>query len=470
MGTFLDSNSDSHLSESLAADSSGPQSELRLTASYHTLGCKLNFAETSTIGMLLASRGITKAAPGESPDICVVNTCSVTEMADKKARSLIRRLHREHPKAAIVVTGCYAQLKPGEVAAMEGVDIVLGSAQKLRMAEYIDRWLADRIKIEEVSPFRDILEFSHSCERGDRTRFFLKVQDGCDYFCTYCTIPFARGRSRSPEIASLVERAREAAAKGGREIVLTGVNTGDFGKGRDESFFDLIRALDAVEEIKRFRISSIEPNLITSEIIDWIASESRAFMPHFHIPLQSGSDAVLKLMNRRYDTRLFADRIAEIRHRIPDAFIGVDIIAGARGETPEEWEKTLAFVKSLDISRLHVFPYSERPGTKALQLADSVPAEERHRRVGMLTDISARKLALFFRKATGTVRPVLWEHPVVENGRQTSLLSGLTDNYLRVVAPGDPELCNTVTDTLLSGTDPYREETMIGSIISRTDD
>lgn len=428
-----------------------------LKAAYFTLGCKLNFSETSTIGKILASKGITRAAKGETPDLCIVNTCSVTEMADKKGRRLIRSLATRYPETTIVVTGCYAQLKPEEVAALPGVDIVLGSNEKLRMADYIDRWLSDHKKQVEVTPSLSIKEFRPSCERGDRTRFFLKVQDGCDYFCTYCTIPFARGRSRSGVTSDLVAMAREAAASGGREIVLTGVNVGEYGKDNGQDLFSLLRALDEVEGIERYRISSIEPNLLTEEIIRWIAEESRAFMPHFHIPLQSGSDAVLKLMNRRYDTSLFASRVKVIREMIPDAFIGVDIIAGARGETPEEWEKSLAFADSLDVTRYHVFPYSERPGTKALLLGDVVSQEEKHRRVGLLTNLSDRKMDSFMKKHCGTVRPVLWEQPSGEG-----MMHGLTDNYLRVEAPLRRELINRVVPVRLVGIHPEEPELMTG--------
>ena len=332
---------------------------MSLKASYHTLGCKLNFSETATISSMLEQKGIEKAGKGEKPDICVVNTCSVTGNADKKGRQLIRSLATKYPDASIIVTGCYAQLKPDEVAALPGVSLVLGSNEKLRISQYIDSWLENNGKNVEVTPSLTITEFLPSCERGDRTRYFLKVQDGCDYFCTYCTIPFARGRSRSGSISSLVEMAKEVAEKGGKEIVITGVNIGTFGKDHGEDFFSLIKALDKVDGIERYRISSIEPNLLTDEMLEWIAKEARAFMPHFHIPLQSGSDKVLKLMNRRYDTSLFASRINKIRELIPDAFIGVDIIAGARGETPEEWEKSLSFAKSLDVEKFHAFPYSE---------------------------------------------------------------------------------------------------------------
>ena len=432
-----------------------------LKAAYFTLGCKLNFAETSTIGKMLSQRGISRAAKGETPDICVINTCSVTEMADKKGRRLIRSLASRYPGATIAVTGCYAQLKPEEVAALPGVDIVLGADEKLRMAEYIDSWLADRKKRVEVTPFLDIRRFQPSCERGDRTRYFLKVQDGCDYFCTYCTIPFARGRSRSGTIDDLTAMARAAAEEGGRDIVITGVNIGEFGKDNKQSLFELLRRLDDIEGISRYRISSIEPNLLTEEIIRWTASEARAFMPHFHIPLQSGSDKVLRLMNRRYDTSLFRSRIDMIRALIPDAFIGVDIITGARGETQEEWEKSLAFAESLDVTRYHVFPYSERPGTKALQLGDAVTQEEKHRRVGELTRVSDRKTECFMRSSLGQTRPVLWEQPSGDDR-----MHGLTDNYLRVEAPLRQELINTITDVRLEGIHPSEPEIITASHIS----
>ena len=428
-----------------------------LKAAYFTLGCKLNFSETSTIGKMLGERGITKAAKGETPDICIVNTCSVTEMADKKGRRLIRSLASRYPKATIAVTGCYAQLKPQEVASLPGVDIVLGSKEKLRMADYIDSWLKTHKKHVEVTPPLDINTFSPSCEHGDRTRFFLKVQDGCDYFCTYCTIPFARGRSRSGNIEQLVGMAREAAEAGGKEIVITGVNIGEFGRDNGQSFFELLRRLDDVEGVKRYRISSIEPNLLTEEIIRWTATEARAFMPHYHIPQQSGSDKVLKLMNRRYDTSLFASRIAAVRDLIPDAFIGVDIIAGARGETPEEWEKSLGFAESLDVTRFHVFPYSERPGTKALLLGDNVSQEDKHKRVAQLTALSDRKMEKFMRRHMGSVRPVLWEQASGEE-----YMHGLTDNYIRVEAPLRPELINTVSPVRLMDIHADEPEMMTG--------
>ena len=426
-----------------------------LKAAYFTLGCKLNFAETSAIGRQLLNMGIERAALGEKPDIIVVNTCSVTETSDKKARRLIRSILTRWPQANIIVTGCYAQLKPLEVASIEGVDIVLGSGEKLHAAEYLSEWLEKREKSINVARAMDIKEFVPSCQRGERTRWWLKVQDGCDYFCTYCTIPYARGRSRSGNIAELTSLVRDAASEGAKEVVITGVNIGEFGSDTGEKFFDLLRSLDSVEGIQRFRISSIEPNLLTEEIIRWIASEARAFMPHFHIPLQSGSDRLVKLMNRRYDTALFADRISLIRSLIPDAFIGVDIIAGARGETPEEWERSLAFAESLDVTRYHVFPYSERPGTAALALGDIVSQQEKHRRVSLLTSLSDRKLSAFIKSMEGTIRPVLWEHPV-GNDR----MSGLTDNYIRVSAPLEPQMLNTVTSVMLAPPAPEEPDTL----------
>ncbi|MDE6027065.1 MAG: MiaB/RimO family radical SAM methylthiotransferase, partial [Muribaculaceae bacterium] len=300
---------------------------------------------------------------------------------------------------------------------------------------------------------------------GDRTRFWLKVQDGCDYYCTYCTIPFARGRSRSGSIAELTEEARKVAAEGGKEIVITGVNIGDFGRDTGEKFFDLLKSLDSVEGIERYRISSIEPNLITEEIIDWIATEARAFTPHFHIPLQAGSDAVLKLMNRRYDTSLFKKRIRKIREAMPDAFIGIDIIAGARGETEEEWEKSFSFVEALPVDKLHVFPYSERPGTKALNIGHIVSQEEKHRRVGCLTDLSDRKLSEFMQERIGREYDVLWEQPAAGNDR----MHGFTPNYLRVVAPLDESKINTISRVRLTAIDESETDSFTAEHLPKTE-
>lgn len=408
------------------------------TAAYYTLGCKLNFAETSTIGKTLEAHGIRKVRPGEKADICVINTCSVTELADKKCRQTIRRIARQHPQAFIVVTGCYAQLKPDEIAHIPDVDLILGAEQKLDILQYLGD-LHKRQEVGEVvtTPTRDIRKFSPSCSRGDRTRYFLKVQDGCDYFCTYCTIPFARGRSRSGTIEQLTAQAREVAEAGGKEIVITGVNIGDFGKQTGETFLDLIRSLDQVEGIAHYRISSIEPNLLTDEIIAFVA-QSQRFAPHFHIPLQSGSDTVLKLMHRHYDTALFAHKIETIRRLIPDAFIGVDLITGVRGETEELFEESRRFVEGLDISQLHVFTYSERPGTQALKIEPVVPIPERHERCRRMLEVSERKLHDFYTRFQGTARPVLFEQP-----RKGAPMHGFTDNYIRVEMPYRKEWVNT---------------------------
>ncbi len=419
------------------------------TALFHTFGCKLNFAETSTVAQLMAERGIRRAANGEEPDIIVVNTCSVTEIADKKCRQAIRKLHRLHPKAPILVTGCYAQLKSDEVANLEGVEIVAGSNQKLQLINYLDQWLETHQPKTYVQPLTDLKNFEPSCSRGNRTRYFLKVQDGCDYWCTYCTIPRARGRSRSGSIEQLVSQAQQVAAEGGKEIVLTGVNIGDFGKGSDETFFDLIKALDGVAGIERYRISSIEPNLLTDEIIHWCATEARRFMPHFHIPLQSGSDHVLKLMHRHYDTALFRHKIEAVRNAMPDAFIGVDLIVGARGETPELFSESKAFVESLPISRLHVFPYSERPGTKALEIEYAVDSKQKRLREAQMLRVSDAKLSGFSEKFLGSVRPVLLEHP-----KSGLSMAGFTDNYLRVNVNAPLDLDNTIALVRLDSLDP----------------
>lgn len=406
------------------------------TAEFHTLGCKLNFAETSTIGKILAERGIRRSHLGETPDICVVNTCSVTEEADKKCRQLIRRLVKKYPDALIIVTGCYAQLKGNEIAQMDGVDIVLGSEQKLDVAQYLDKWLESKQSMVEITPTKDIRRFSPSCSRGDRTRYFLKVQDGCDYYCSYCTIPKARGRSRSGTIESLVAQAREVAAEGGREIVITGVNIGDFGKNTGEKIIDLFRELDKIEGISRYRISSLEPDLLTEEIIEFVA-QSRSFMPHFHIPLQSGSDPVLKLMRRHYDSALFAEKVNRIKACIPDAFIGVDLIVGARGESEEQFGISRDFVSALPVTRLHVFPYSERPGTLALTIDGAVDQHTKSVRAGVMINISEGKLKEFTKQFIGTVRPVLFEQP--QKGKP---MHGFTDNYIKVYAPFQKEYIN----------------------------
>ncbi len=405
-------------------------------AVYYTLGCKLNFAETSSIGKTLKEAGVRTARKGEKADICVINTCSVTEMADKKCRQAIHRLSRQHPGAFIVVTGCYAQLKPGQVAEIEGVDLVLGAEQKGELMNYLGNLEKHTHGEAVVTATKDIRTFSPSCSRGDRTRYFLKVQDGCDYFCSYCTIPFARGRSRNGKIEDLVAQARLAAAEGGKEIVLTGVNIGDFGKTTGETFFDLVKALDEVEGIERYRISSIEPNLLTDEIIEYVA-RSRRFMPHFHIPLQSGCDEVLKLMRRRYDTALFAEKVAKIKSLMPDAFIGVDVIVGTRGETPEYFERAYEFIKSLDVTQLHVFSYSERPGTQALKIDYVVPAPEKHVRSQRLLELSDEKTKAFYARHIGQEAEVL-----MEKSKAGAPMHGFTKNYIRVELAHDEKLDN----------------------------
>lgn len=396
-------------------------------AVYVTLGCKLNYAETSSLRDRLCALGVTDAAAGEQADFCIVNTCSVTGEADAKCRHAIYRLHRQHPQALIAVMGCYAQLAADVIAGIEGVGLVVGMEHKGRIVELLEQALAGSEKgLAFTSPLSDIRTFVPSCSRGERTRYFLKVQDGCNYYCTYCTIPIARGRSRNGSIASLVAQAEAAARQGGREIVITGVNIGDFGRSTGETFHELVRALDAVDGIQRYRISSIEPNLLTDEIIDFCA-QSRAFMPHFHIPLQSGSDDVLRLMRRRYDTALFRQKVERIRSVMPDAFIGVDVIVGTRGETEEYFEDAYKFIESLDISQLHVFSYSERPGTKALEIPHVVSPQEKHDRSSRLIALSEEKRKAHYRRYIGSERSVLWEH-----FRDGQPLLGWTDNYIRV--------------------------------------
>ncbi len=415
------------------------------TAVYYTLGCKLNFSETSTIGKTLREAGVRTARKGERADICVVNTCSVTEMADKKCRQAIHRLVKQHPGAFVVVTGCYAQLKPDAVAKIDGVDVVLGAEQKKDLLQYLGDLQKHEVGEAHTTATKDIRSFVPSCSRGDRTRFFLKVQDGCDYYCSYCTIPFARGRSRNGSIASLVEQARQAAAEGGKEIVLTGVNMGDFGKTTGETFFDLLKALDEVEGIERYRISSIEPNLLTDEIIEFVA-QSKRFMPHFHIPLQSGSDDVLQLMRRRYDTALFAGKIKKIKEVMPDAFIGVDVIVGTRGETDEFFANAYSFISSLDITQLHVFSYSERPGTQALKIEHVVTPDEKHKRSQQLLALSDERTIAFYQQHIGKTMVAL-----MEKSKAETPMHGFTNNYVRVEIDNDDSLDNQLIQVKLIG-------------------
>ena len=439
-------------------------------AKYFTLGCKLNFSETSTFGKMLSEMGVVTARKDEQADICLINTCSVTDVADHKCRQAIHRLVRENPGAFVVVTGCYAQLEPEKISKIDGVDLVLGSNEKANLVQFLSEEFVGRDTVatyrtnkqgatygtdkqgttygtdkqeaicgtdKQGATYRtvktkDIKTFAPSCSRGNRTRYFLKVQDGCDYFCTYCTIPYARGFSRNPTIASLVAQAEEAAREGGKEIVLTGVNIGDFGKTTGEKFIDLVKALDAVEGIQRYRISSLEPDLLSDELIDYCA-QSRAFMPHYHIPLQSGSDTVLKLMHRHYDRQLFADKIHRIKEVMPDAFIGVDVMVGCRGETPECFEETYDFLSALDVTQLHVFPYSERPGTSALSIPYVVSDKDKRERSHRLLELSDQKTHAFYERHIGQEAEVLFEKAT--RGRA---MHGFTKNYIRVeLSPAD---------------------------------
>lgn len=426
-------------------------------AAYFTLGCKLNFSETSTFGKMLQEFGVSTARKGEKADICLINTCSVTDVADQKCRQAIRRLVRENPGAFVVVTGCYAQLEADEVAAIDGVSLVLGSDEKASLIQFLsDAWTGNTNNGQKYfrKKTKDIKSFAPSCSRGNRTRYFLKVQDGCDYFCTYCTIPYARGFSRNPTIASLVAQAEGAAAEGGKEIVLTGVNIGDFGKTTGEKFIDLVKALDAVGGISRYRISSLEPDLLSDELIEYCAN-SRAFMPHFHIPLQSGSDTVLQLMHRHYNAQLFADKIHKIKELMPDAFIGVDVMVGCRGETPECFEETFDFLNRLDITQLHVFPYSERPGTSALSIPYIVADKDKKLRSKRLLDLSAQKTEAFYRRYIGDEAEVLFE-----KAPRGKAMHGFTRNYVRVeLSPkeADPSYDNQLVKVRLGELTPDRQ-------------
>ena len=415
-------------------------------AAYYTLGCKLNFSETSTFGKMLEDMGVITAQKGEKADICLINTCSVTEVADHKCRQAIHRMVRQNPGAFVIVTGCYAQLESENVSKIEGVDLVLGANEKAHLIQYLSDAWAKKFAVENGLPVtgehlessdsalhqhhsvktKEIKTFQPSCSRGNRTRYFLKVQDGCNYYCTYCTIPFARGNSRNPSIESLVAQCEQAAAEGGKEIVITGVNIGDFGQTTHEHFLDLVKAMDQVEGIKRYRISSLEPDLCDDDLIAYCA-ESRAFMPHFHIPLQSGSDEVLKLMHRRYDKALFAHKVNLIKEKMPDAFIGVDVMVGCRGETPECFEECYEFLKSLPVTQLHVFPYSERPGTAALKIPYVVDEKEKKLRSKRLLELSDQKTQEFYAQYIGTEAEVLFE-----KAPRGKAMHGFTKNYVRV--------------------------------------
>ncbi len=424
------------------------------TVAFHTLGCKLNFSETSTLARSLEEAGYGKVRQEERPDVFVLNTCSVTENADKECRRHVRRFLSINPDAFIVVVGCYAQLKPDEIAAIPGVDLVLGANEKFDLAAHIDLRLASASdghrepKGEAIhSPIKDLKHFVPAYNINDRTRTFLKVQDGCDYFCSFCTIPLARGRSRSASIAETLDQVEAIAARGVKEIVLTGVNTGDFGRGHKETFLQLIGSLDRVGGIDRFRISSIEPNLCHDGVIDFVA-ESTRFAPHFHMPLQSGSDVILQRMRRRYDTALYADRVRRIKERMPHACIGVDVITGTPGETEEEFMRTHEFLRSIPVDYLHVFTYSERANTTAVRMEDSVPMEARRERTKQLRILSNKLQRAFYQQHLGTTRTVLFEAEENE-GR----MLGFTDNYLRVSLPYDPVFVNRIIPVQLSRMD-----------------
>ena len=409
---------------------------------FHTLGCKLNFSETATISRDFLRHGFEKVDYRDTADIYVLNTCSVTENADKEARKLIRQAKRRNPESAIAVIGCYAQLKPNDIAAIDGVDIVLGAGEKFNLLNHLDSIdLNGGAKVIQ-SEIDHVHTFTPSYSTGERTRSFLKIQDGCDYTCSFCTIPMARGESRSDTIDKTLQVAKEVAETDAREIVLTGVNIGDFGKGSDETFFDLIQQLEQLDGIDRIRISSIEPNLLTNEIIQFCAS-SQKFMPHFHIPLQSGSDKILSAMRRRYKQDLYVDRVARINQTIPDACIGVDVIVGFPGETDEDFMESFNFLNELDISYLHVFTYSERPNTDAVEMGEVVPKETRAERSKMLRLLSDKKRRFFHDQFIGKNRSVLFE--TMKNGK----IQGHTDNYIQVQVDGDLELINTILSVKL---------------------
>lgn len=415
------------------------------TVAFFTLGCKLNFAESSSIAKTLFAAGFIRVSPAQTADVCVINTCSVTDNADKKCRQAIHKIVKQNPSAYVIVTGCYAQLKPEEIVKIEGVDLVIGANDKFEIPSILLE-SSEQEKIM-VSDTKGKTPFFHACSSDDRTRHFLKIQDGCDYFCSYCTIPFARGRSRNGKIQDLVNSAKNVAQLGGKEIVLSGVNIGDFGKTTNESFFDLLKALDKVEGIERYRISSIEPNLLTDEIIDFVAT-SEKFMPHFHIPLQSGSDEVLRLMLRRYTTQFFAEKIEKIKTILPDSFIGIDVIVGMRGETEKLFEETYQFLRNLNFSQLHVFSYSERAGTKALEISHKVSPSDKKQRSKTLLDLSAQKTLEFYQQQQNKSAKVLWE-----STKRKHLMFGFTENYVKAVTLYDEKLVNTLQNVKLEAVD-----------------
>ncbi len=425
--------------------------EKRRSVAFHTLGCKLNFSETSTLGRMMEQEGFEKRDFDDAADVYVINTCSVTDNADKECRQIVRRIQRRNPAGMVVVTGCYAQLKPKEISEIPGVDLVLGAAEKFNLGHHLKDLTKGNVAKIHSCDIDAVESFHSSYSLLDRTRTFLKVQDGCDYNCSFCTIPMARGKSRSDSIDHVITTAKTIAAKGVKEVVLTGVNLGDFGTGtgnasssEQSDFLQLINRLDHIEGIERFRISSIEPNLLTNEVIEFVARSNR-FMPHFHIPLQSGSNKILGLMRRRYKRELYADRVANIKQLMPHCAIGVDVIVGFPSESDSDFNDTFSFLHELDVSYLHVFTYSERPGTKALEIEPVVPIHVRNQRNKALRNLSYRKLQYFSQQHAGTSRKVLFE--MKETGSENNaMMEGYTDNYIRVTAPYQQQLVNRIVD------------------------
>ncbi len=412
-------------------------------AAFYTLGCKLNFSETSTIASSLKEVGFERVDFEEKADVYVINTCSVTNQGDKESRNIIRRAVRNNPDAMVIVVGCYSQLKPEEVGHIEGVDMVLGTQEKFHIPAYLDDLKKKKVTEIKTTRLADIKSYHKAFSWGDRTRSFLKVQDGCDYYCSFCTIPYARGKSRNDNIQNTVAEAKKAVAKGFKEVILTGVNIGDFGKSTGENFLDLLKALENVEGLKRLRLGSIEPNLLKDEIIELVAG-SKVIMPHFHIPLQSGSDEVLSLMKRKYSTDLFAKRVHRIREIVPHAFIGVDVIAGTNGETEELFQESYDFINGLEISQLHAFTYSERSGTQALKIPWKVEIEDRKRRTQMYINLSEKKLRAFYEKHLGSEQTVLFE-----NTPNSERMNGFTGNYIKVETAHNINLVNQLIDVNL---------------------
>jgi threonylcarbamoyladenosine tRNA methylthiotransferase MtaB len=412
-------------------------------AAFYTLGCKLNFSETSSIAGTFNEVGFERVDFAEKADVYVINTCSVTNQGDKSSRNIIRQAARKNPDAMVIVIGCYSQLKPVEVGQLEGVDLVLGTQEKFKIPEFLGNLQKKKTTEVRTTRLPDIKNYHQAFSWGDRTRSFLKVQDGCDYYCSFCTIPYARGQSRNDSIANTVEEARKAVEKGFKEIVLTGVNIGDFGKSNGENFLDLLKALEKTEGLKRLRLGSVEPNLLKNDIIDFVAN-SDVIMPHFHIPLQSGSDEVLSLMKRKYSTKLFEHRVERIREKAPHAFIGVDVIAGTNGETEKLFQESYDFINGLEISQLHAFTYSERSGTQALKIPWKVDVEDRKRRTQMYINLSEKKLRNFYQKNLGTIQTVLFE--AQKNGES---MSGFTENYIKVETAFNENLVNELKEVKL---------------------